>query len=41
MLSFDDYRQLILDHLTDYIPETDDKAGILRESMEYSLRVGG
>ena len=41
MLSFDEYRSLINEHLTDFIPETDSKAAVLRESMEYSLRVGG
>lgn len=41
MLKFDEYRQMISDHLTDYIPETDGKAAVLRESMIYSLTVGG
>lgn len=41
MLNYDDYKQMINDHLTDFLPATDDKASILRESMEYSLRVGG
>ena len=41
MLSFDDYRTIINEHLTDFIPETDSKAAVLSESMKYSLRVGG
>lgn len=41
MHSFDEYRELVNSHLTDFIPETDPKAGILRESMEYSVKVGG
>ena len=41
MLSFDDYRSLINEHLTDFIPETDSKAAVLRESMAYSLTIGG
>lgn len=41
MLDFNGYKALINDHLTDFIPETDEKASVLRESMEYSLSVGG
>ncbi len=41
MLSFDEYKSLINKHLTDFIPETDCKAAVLRESMEYSLTIGG
>lgn len=41
MLSFEGYRSLVNEHLTDYIPETDSKAAVLRESMEYSLNIGG
>ncbi|MBR2541041.1 MAG: polyprenyl synthetase family protein [Mogibacterium sp.] len=41
MHSFDEYRELVNSHLTDYIPETAPKAAILRESMEYSVKVGG
>ena len=41
MLKFDDYKRMINDHLTDYIPQLDDKASVLRESMVYSLSVGG
>lgn len=41
MLSFDGYRAVINEHLTDFIPETDSKAAVLCESMKYSLRVGG
>lgn len=41
MLSFDEYREIINSHLTDFIPATDPEAAVLRESMEYSLMVGG
>ena len=41
MLKFSDYRAIINEHLTDFIPETDEKASVLRESMEYSLTIGG
>ncbi|MBQ3291738.1 MAG: polyprenyl synthetase family protein [Mogibacterium sp.] len=41
MRSFDEYRELVNAHLTDYIPAIDEKAGVLRESMEYSVKVGG
>ena len=41
MLKFDDYKKMINDHLTDHIPELDEKASVLRESMVYSLSVGG
>lgn len=41
MRSYDEYKQMVNDHLTDYIPGTDSKASVLKESMEYSLRVGG
>jgi len=41
MLSFDNYKSLINMHLTDFIPETDSKASVLKESMEYSLTIGG
>lgn len=41
MLSYDEYKQIVNNHLTDYIPELDEKSAVLRESMEYSLLVGG
>ena len=41
MLKYDEYKKMVNDHLTDYIPETDVKASVLKESMEYSLKVGG
>ena len=41
MRSYDEYKQIINDHLTDYIPETDTKSRILKDSMVYSLQVGG
>ncbi|MBR0400877.1 MAG: polyprenyl synthetase family protein [Mogibacterium sp.] len=41
MHSLEEYRNIINEHLTDYIPETGSFASVLRESMEYSLKVGG
>ncbi len=41
MRSFDDYKSLVNEHLTDYIPETEKYAEILTESMKYSLTIGG
>ena len=41
MLSFDEYKSLVNDHLTDFIPETGSYAEVLRESMAYSLSIGG
>jgi len=41
MKSFDEYRSIINEHLTDLIPETDPFADVLKEAMVYSLTVGG
>lgn len=41
MHSFEDYRSLINEHLTDLLPDLPDEALILREAMAYSLEVGG
>ncbi len=41
MLDYDAYKKMVNYHLTDYLPEVDGKASVLRESMEYSLTVGG
>lgn len=41
MRSREEYMTIINDHLTDCIPEIGDYASVLRESMEYSLKVGG
>lgn len=41
MLDYDEYKNIVCEHLTDYIPEVDAKASVLRESMEYSLKAGG
>lgn len=41
MLSYDEYKKMVNDHLTDYLPDIDGRASVLRESMEYSLTVGG
>ena len=41
MLSFNEYKAIVNEHLTDFIPETGSYASVLRESMEYSLTVGG
>lgn len=41
MLSFDEYRTLINNHLLDYIPQVDEYVSSLYESVKYSLTVGG
>ena len=41
MLDLSGYRNIINEHLTDMIPEVPPEAAVLRESMEYSLKVGG
>lgn len=41
MHKYDEYKQMVNDHLTEYIPQMDGKAAVLKESMEYSLKVGG
>ena len=41
MLKFDEYKKMVNDQLTSYIPELDEKSSVLRESMVYSLSVGG
>lgn len=41
MLSYNEYKKLIDDNLTKFIPQIDDYASKLRESMEYSLVIGG
>ena len=41
MRSFDEYKDLVNSHLTDFIPQTGKYASVLKESMEYSLKVGG
>lgn len=41
MRSFDDYKSLIEDNLTSFLPDPGTHAGILKESMEYSLSIGG
>lgn len=41
MLSYDEYKSIVNGHLTDYIPQVDEYAAVLRESMEYSLTIGG
>lgn len=41
MLSFDEYREMVNDHLTVFLPEADARASIIRESMDYSVKVGG
>ena len=41
MLDYDAYKKLVNDHLTDFLPPVDSMAGVLRESMEYSLTIGG
>ena len=41
MHSYDEYKELVNNNLLKHIPAIGDKAKVLRESMEYSLRVGG
>ncbi|MBQ0040684.1 MAG: polyprenyl synthetase family protein [Clostridiales bacterium] len=41
MRSYDEYKELVNNNLLKYIPSIDDEAKTLRESMEYSLKVGG
>lgn len=41
MRSYDEYKELVNNNLLQYIPSIDDKAKVLRDSMEYSLKVGG
>ena len=41
MRSFEEYRNIINDHLTDLLPEPGGEAALLREAMAYSLEVGG
>ncbi len=39
--TFDDYRNIIEDHIMDFIPDVDHKSITLYESMKYSLSSGG
>ena len=41
MRSFEEYRDLIENNLLSYLPETGEYASVLRESMAYSLSIGG
>ena len=41
MRSFEEYRDIVNTHLTELLPDTGSEAGVLREAMAYSLRVGG
>lgn len=41
MRSFDEYKNIINEHLTDCLPDLPEESAILREAMEYSLKVGG
>ena len=41
MFSFDDYKELVNQHLMDYIPNIDNKSLSLYESMKYSPMAGG
>lgn len=41
MHSFDEYKSIINEHLTDCLPDLPEESAILREAMEYSLKVGG
>lgn len=39
--NYDEYKQVVEDHLLDFIPNIDAKSGTLYESMKYSLTAGG
>ena len=39
--TFDDYKQVVEEHLTDFLPDIDHKSITLFESMKYSLMAGG
>ena len=39
--TFNDYRELLEEHLLDFIPDVDHKSITLYESMKYSLSAGG
>ena len=41
MKAFDEYKKYIEEHLTDPVPEINEHASLLSESMTYSLRAGG
>ena len=41
MLSYDEYKAMIENKLVSFIPEVHPYAATLRESMAYSLEVGG
>ncbi len=41
MLSFNDYKNLVDERLLDFLPDTGNYANVLKESMEYSLGIGG
>ena len=39
--TFEDYRNIVEEHLMDFIPDVDHKSITLYESMKYSLSAGG
>lgn len=41
MLKFDEYKDIVNKHLTDYIGDPGEEAAVLAEAMKYSLEVGG
>ncbi len=41
MRSFDEYKEIINSHLTDFLPDPGSEASVLRDAMAYSLEVGG
>lgn len=41
MHSYDEYKDIVNNNLLNHIPAINDEAIILRESMEYSLKIGG
>ena len=41
MLKYDEYKDIINEHILDYFPDIDPYANTIRESMAYSLQIGG
>ena len=39
--NYDEYKDMINEHLLDYMPSIDTKSSSLYESMKYSLTAGG
>ena len=39
--TYEEYKQMLEDHILDFLPEVDDKSGTIYEAMKYSLTAGG